>query len=206
MRNKIITIGREYGSGGHQIAEAIAKHLQCKYYDKELLWIASKESGIGKEFFEKADETKSGTFLHAMSMGFNIHTMVNPTTDYLSNEALFNIQAKVMHEIASKESCVIVGRCADYILRNENPVRIFITCDPEERIKRVAKNLNISKKEAEEYIHKMDKTRASYYNYYTDQQWGEAKNYDITLNSAFLDIDTTIELLLQIINKYYSAE
>lgn len=205
MKNKIITIGREFGSGGHQIGEAIAKRLQCKCYDKELLMIASKESGIGKEFFEKADETKSGTFLHAMSMGFNIHTMVTPTMDCLSNESLFNIQAQVMREIAERESCVIVGRCADYILRDEHPVRIFITCEPEERMKRVAKKLKVSRKDAQEYIYRMDKSRAAYYNYYTDQQWGEAKYYDITLNSAFLGEEATIDILMQMIDKYYGS-
>ncbi|MGL5681517.1 MAG: AAA family ATPase [Marinifilaceae bacterium] len=203
MKNKIVTIGRQFGSGGRYIGEELAKRMNCKFYDKELLMVVSRESGIGKEFFERVDENKSGGFLHSVTMGFNMHSMILPTEDYLSSESLFTIQAKVMRKLAETENFVMVGRCADYILREYKPLRVFITGNMEDRIKRVAKRRKLSHKAAEELIRKTDKDRASYYTYYTDQSWGDSKYFDITINSSLLGEEQTIDLLFDIVERYY---
>ena len=136
MKHKIITIGREFGSGGRYIGEELAKRLNSTFYDKELLMVVSRESGIGTEFFERADENHNSGFIHSVTMGFNMHSMILPTEDYLSNESLFTVQANVMRKLAETEDFVMVGRCADYILREYRPLRIFITGNIEDKIGR----------------------------------------------------------------------
>ena len=168
----IITIGRQYGSGGREIGKLLAEQLGIVYYDKELINLASKESGICGEFFEKADEKTSGSLLKALAMGFSMNNAIFQSNDYLSNESLFQIQSDVIRKVASKQSCILVGRCADYILRDDpNCISIFISATLNDRIRRAMEYAHITEKDAEEYLHKADKSRASYYNYYTDKTW-----------------------------------
>lgn len=192
----IITIGRQFGSGGRTIGKKLAEQLGIAYYDKELINLASKESGICGEFFEKADERNSGSLLKALAMGFTMNNAIFQSNDYLSNESLFQIQSDVIRKVAAEGSCVLVGRCADYILReNKDCFHIFVSASPEDRIRRAMEYNQIDEKEAAEFIRKADKSRASYYNYYTDKIWGAAESYDLCINSSCYGIEKTIDFI-----------
>lgn len=198
----IINIGRQYGSGGRTIGKEIAKRLNFPYYDKELINLASKESGLGKEFFEKADEKTRfsffGSFLGFQS-GFGGEEYTN---NYLNNENLFLIQSDVIRKIAEDSSAVFVGRCADYITREiPNRIDIFITADMDDRIKRVCNRKAIEHDKAVEMIEKIDKKRAGYYNYYTNKTWGAAKSYHLCINTSVLNISETVDLIVDFIKK-----
>ena len=191
----VINIGRQLGSGGKVIGEKLAQRLGISFYDKELINLASKESGLSKELFEKADEKPSQTIMGGLfGARFSLFTDSSlPYTNYLSNDALFKIQSDVIRKLASEKSCLFVGRCADYILR-ENPrcVNVFITASMEERIKRVCETEHLSKEEAEELITKTDKKRSEYYNYYSYKTWGAASTYHLCIDSSILGIDETV--------------
>lgn len=193
----IITIGRQFGSGGRIIGKKLAEQLGIAYYDKELINLASKESGICGEFFEKADEKNSGSLLKALAMGFSMNNAIFQSNDYLSNESLFQIQSDVIRKVAGQGSCILVGRCADYILREfPDCVNIFISASLEDRILRTMEyNNQFERKTAEEYVRKADKSRASYYNYYTDKVWGAAESYDLCINSSRHGIDKATEYI-----------
>jgi len=198
----IINIGRQLGSGGRQIGEKLSTEFGIGFYDKELIKLASKESGLGKEFFEKADEKSSYSFLSGL---LGLRTNVNNEVyinNYLTNETFFKIQSDVIRELAQKESCVFVGRCADYILRNHpRCINVFITADTEDRIKRVAQTYQLSLDKAQELIAKTDKKRSEYYNFYSNKVWGEAKSYHLCINSSVLGIDETVDFICQFIKQ-----
>lgn len=197
MNKKIIvTIGRQFGSGGRTIGKKLAEQLGITYYDKELINLASKESGICGEFFEKADEKNTGSLLKALAMGFTMNNAIFQCNDYLSNESLFQIQSDVIRKVAAEGSCVLVGRCADYILREEKDcINIFVSASPEDRMRRAMEYNHTGEKEAIEMIYKADKSRASYYNYYTDKIWGAAESYDLCINSSRYGIDKTTDFI-----------
>ena len=198
-KNKtIITIGRQLGSGGRTIGKKLAERLGIAYYDRELINLASKESGICGEFFEKADEKTSGGLLKAFAMGFSMNSAIFQNNDYLSNESLFQIQSDVIRKVAAEGSCVLVGRCADYILRDEsNCLNVFVTARMEDRIKRVLEyNNELKENEVEEFINKEDKSSSAYYNYYTDKVWGAAASYDLCVNSSYYGIKATVDYIL----------
>lgn len=197
----IVTIGRQFGSGGRIVGKKLAEQLGIAYYDKELINLASKESGICGEFFEKADERNSGSLLKALAMGFTMNSAIFQNDDYLSNESLFQIQSDVIRKVAAEGSCVLVGRCADYILRDDpDCIRIFVSASWQDRIRRAMEyNQELTEKEAGEFLKKADKSRASYYNYYTDKIWGAAESYDLCINSSFYGIERTIDFVRQLI-------
>lgn len=202
MQHQIINIGRQFGSGGHLIGENLAKQLGYAFYDKELITLASKESGLGKEFFEQADEkTKfgfSGGFL-GLRTGISVDSFLQ---NYLSNETLFKIQSDVIRELAEKQSCVFVGRCADYILRDHpNCINIFITANTDDRIKRVSERQQLESDKIPDLLEKTDKKRAGYYNYYTNKTWGSAASYHFCINSSLLGIEKTVALICRVIGK-----
>ena len=198
----IINIGRQLGSGGRQIGEKLSTEFGIGFYDKELIKLASKESGLGKDFFEKADEKSSYSFLSGL---IGLRTNVNNEVyinNYLTNETFFKIQSDVIRDLAQKESCVFVGRCADYILRNHpRCINVFITADTEDRIKRVAQTYQLSLDKAQELIAKTDKKRSEYYNFYSNKVWGEAKSYHLCINSSVLGIDETVDFICQFIKQ-----
>lgn len=199
-KNVIITIGRQYGSGGKNIGQILAKKLCINFYDKELINLASKASGIANEFFEKADEQANSSLWSSMSMGFAVSGLVIQPTDYLSNESLFQIQSDVIRKIALAESCVIVGRCADYILRDkENCIKVFIYADLGDRVRKIMDTNKISEKDALHLIKKIDKSRSAYYNYYSDKEWGKSESYDICINSSLLGEEKTADLIADIV-------
>ena len=192
MANKIYTIGREFGSGGREVGEKLAAKLGIKLYDKELLQQAAKDSGFCEEIFENHDEKPTNSFLYSLVMdtysvsGYS----AAPFLDMPLNHKVFLAQFETIKKIAEKESCVIVGRCADYAL-SDNPdcINIFIHADLDVRIKNVSRNLNITENKARDIINKTDKQRASYYNYYTSKKWGDSKSYNLSLDAGKLGTD-----------------
>jgi cytidylate kinase len=192
----IITIGRQLGSGGRQIGEKLAARLGISFYDKELIQIASQESGLGKELFEQADEkTSRSIFTGILGMdsppGAGIYT-----GSYLSNEMLFKIQSDVIRELAEKQSCVFVGRCADYVLKDHpRCLNIFVSADIADRIKRIAGIQQVPEKKARDIIEKTDKKRSGYYNYFSNKVWGAAESYHLCINSSVLGIEETVSFI-----------
>lgn len=190
----VINIGRQLGSGGKIIGEQLASRLGISFYDKELINLASKESGLCKEVFEKADEAPSHTIMGGFfGARFSLFTDSSiPYANYLSNDVLFKIQSDVIRKLAAEQSCLFVGRCADYILR-ESPrcVNIFVTASREDRVKHLCNQNPITAEQAEEMIVRSDKRRSEYYNYYTYKVWGAASEYDLCINSSALGIDNT---------------
>lgn len=199
MNNNVYTIGREFGSGGRDIGAALAEKLGVKCYDKELLAEAAKESGFCAEIFENHDEKPTNSFLYSLVMdtySFGGYSSA-PFLDMPLNHKVFLAQFDTIKKIAEKESCVIVGRCADYALSdNPNCINVFVHADLEYRVGRVAKALNISDNKARDTIHKTDKQRASYYNYYTSKKWGDCRGYDMTLDSGRIGVDGCVEMIL----------
>ena len=200
MANKIYTIGREFGSGGREVGEKLAAKLGIKLYDKELLQQAAKDSGFCEEIFENHDDKPTNSFLYSLVMdtysvsGYS----AAPFLDMPLNHKVFLAQFETIKKIAEKESCVIVGRCADYAL-SDNPdcINVFIHADMDIRIKNVSRNLNITENKARDIINKTDKQRASYYNYYTSKKWGDSKSYNLSLDAGKLGTDNCVEMILK---------
>ena len=200
MGNKIYTIGREFGSGGKDVGEALAKRLGIKLYDKELLQHAAKHSGFCQEIFENHDERPTSSFLYSLVMDtYSVNSYASaPFLDMPLNHKVFLAQFETIKKIASQESCVIVGRCADYALSDfPDCMNIFIHSDMENRVKMVSKRCNVTENKAKDIIQKKDKQRASYYNYYTSKSWGDATSYHLTLDSGKLGIDGCVEMILK---------
>ena len=196
MDKYIITISREYGSGGRHIGELLAKELGIPFYDKEIIQMAAEKSGMSADFIEKSDESIPNTFLHnlkysAYSSYDSISYYDTPVTD-----KVFLAQSAVIKELASRGNCVIVGRCAHYILRNEpDLVTIFIRAVLEDRIRHAVEHYGLSPQKAAERIKKIDKSRINYYKYYTSRQWGNIENYDLVVNSSFTGIKGAVAVI-----------
>jgi len=196
--NYTITIGRQFGSCGKSIGQRLAEELGIAFYDKELITLASRESGLCPEFFEKADERNSRNLLHTFAMGFPFGSF--QYSDVLSNDRLFQIQSDVIRKLAEEHSCVLVGRCADYILRDKtNCFNVFIHAPLANRIRTVQERDGISEQAARELVLKMDKTRPSYYNYYTDKTWGMASSYHLSVDSSLLGIEGTVDIIYKLV-------
>jgi len=199
-----ITIGRQLGSGGREIGQKVATFLEIAFYDKELLKIASRESGLGKEFFEEMDERKSHTIFGGLLDLRTIHSDDFYGNYYLSNETLFQIQSDVIRGIAEKQPALFIGRCADYVLK-ETPrcLNIFISANLEDRIKRVSILHQIPEEKARDLIGKTDKKRANYYRFYSNKTWGAAESYHLCINSSVLGIDETTEFIRRFAQKRF---
>lgn len=195
MAELYVTIGRQFGSGGREIGKKVAEALGVPYYDRELLAVAAQESGLSHEFLKNYDEKPTNSFLYSLVMGQQ-HLM--PGVQGTSVEQLAsNAQREAVRSVAEKGSCVIVGRCADYILRDKpGLVRVFICAEQETRIQRVCRRDGVSEKEAQDKLRRMDKTRAAYYSFHTDRKWGAAENYDLCINSSCWDVETAVEMIL----------
>ena len=205
MENFVITVGRQFGSCGKEIGHALAKRFNIAFYDKELIALASKESGLCQEFFEKADEKNSGNLLQAFAAGFTFGPF--QYNDFLSNDKLFQIQSDVIRKVVNEHSCVIVGRCADYILRdNKRCINIFIHADMEERVKTVMNRQHIPEQDARELVRKMDKTRPNYYNFYSDKEWGVAASYHLSVDSSLLGVEGTVDFIEQFVKRALNEE
>lgn len=192
----VITISRQYGSGGRFIGRKLAEALGIPFYDKELITMAAEESGMSKELFEKADEKAGSSLLYTLSMNsYLLHGMAG-VPDLPLNDKVFLIQSEMIRKVADKGPCVIVGRCADYVLREkENCLNVYIYSDLNDRVARATTYYGLSPERAREQMQKMDKKRASYYNFYTNLKWGRAENYDLSLNSAKVGIDGCVDVI-----------
>lgn len=198
----LITIGRQFGSGGREIGYKVAEKLGIKCYDKELLAEASKESGLCEKIFETHDEKPTRSFLYSLVMNtYSVGYTPSGYVDMPIGHKLFLAQFDAIKNIAAKESCVIVGRCADYALEdNPDLLSVFIHADMDVRIKRIMERKEIEKADiARDLIIKTDKQRASYYNSYANKKWGDAKTYNVCIDSSILGIDGTADLIVDIV-------
>ena len=197
--NTIITIGRQYGSAGREIGSKVAEAFGIKLYDKEMLARAAKESGICEEIFETHDEKPTNSFLYSLVMDtYSMGYSGRPFLDMPLNQKVFLAQYEAIQKIAGRESCVIVGRCADYALESyPNVVSVFIHADLDARIRRIARLYNLTDAKAKDTIVKADKKRASYYNYYTNKKWSDSASYELCLNSSELGIEGTAKAIEQ---------
>lgn len=202
--NTIITIGRQFGSAGHEIGERLAKHYGIKFYDKDLLTRAAKESGFCEEMIRIHDERPTNSFLYNLvmdtySFGYNSSSFV----DMPISQKVFLAQFDTIKKIADEGPCVIVGRCADYALADyKNCINIFIHANEENKVKRVMEKFDLSEQKAKDMMIKKDKQRQSYYNYYSSKKWGRSDNYDISINSSKLGIEGTVNLLISYIENF----
>ena len=196
----IINVGRQLGSGGHDIGRMLALDFQAKYYDRELLNLAAKESGLSQQFFEQHDEHKSflRSFLHlpnGMSAGY--------AKQGFSQDSLFQFQSEAILKAADEGSCVFVGRCADYVLRDrDDVVNVFITASMDFRIEQImAKQRFDDPRQAKRFIEQGEAKRADYYNYYTGRKWGHSSNYDLCIDSSVLGLMETEKLIAEFVRK-----
>ena len=201
MKKKIVTISRQYGSGGRYIGENLAKAMGVPCYDEKLIDMVAKESGFAQSLVAEKGERMTGSLLFniASSLSFanNVFSTNNGVT--LQDEIYFT-QNRIIKELADKGPCVIVGRCADYILRErEDCLNVFIFADNESKIERAEKYFNITREEAPAVLKKKDKARANHYKYYTDQEWGMASNYDLCLNSGLIGIEGCVKAIQQVL-------
>lgn len=191
--DQIITIGREFGSGGREVGLSLAKKLDIPFYDKEILAEAAKKSGYSEAIFEKHDEKPTSSFLYSLAMGVSSfgHAFQKPLV-----LELYLAQFDTIRKLAAKGPGIFIGRCADYVL-NDRPdvLNVFIHSDMESRIKRISAKYELSDKDAKDMCIRQDKDRASYYNYYSDKQWGDARHYDLCLNSGKLGIEKVTDII-----------
>ena len=191
----IINIGRQFGGGGRGVAYELGKKLNIPVYDREIISQAAKDSGFGAEFFKERDE-KRGFFSFTEIFGFG------DTENYMSDRGIFKLQSQTIEKIAEQGSAIIVGRCADYILReNENTLNVFLTSPLEVRAERIASRQGMSLEEAKTKAQEKDKKRAEYYNYYTFGEWGVAGNYDLCIDSSILGIEGTADFIIDFARK-----
>ncbi|WP_022763939.1 AAA family ATPase [Butyrivibrio sp. XPD2006] len=208
--NTIITIGRQFGSGGREIGEKLAEHFGIKCYDKELLSRAAKESGFCEEMIQNHDERPTNSFLYNLvmdtySFGYNASSFV----DMPISHKVFLAQFDTIKKIADEGPCVIVGRCADYALADyDNVLNLFIHGNEECKIKRLKERFDdiTTDDKAREMMSKKDKQRQSYYNYYSSKKWGRADSYDLCINSSILGIDGTVKFIIQYIEDFENSK
>ena len=194
----IITIARQYGSGGREIGEKVAKLLDIPLYDKQLITDAASKGNLNEEVIKKTDESAANSLLYTLAMGSNVvGTTMHFGYKMPINDKLFILQSEVIKDYAKRGSCVIIGRCSDYVLREEkNVFRLFIYGDLEHRKERVmARHPEIKSSQIIDVINKTDRRRASYYNFYTGNKWGKYDNYDMAINSSTLGIDGTADMI-----------
>ena len=190
MSIPVITISREYGSGGRAIGERLAKELGIPFYDKELIFMAAKESGLSEEYIKKTEQMKSTSFLYGLYMGAQQLPM---------NDQIFLVQSKIIRQVASEGPCVIVGRCADFILQDKaDCLKVFIHADMAYRAKRIVEVYGEREQSPEERLRDKDKRRAAYHRFYTNMKWGHAQNYHLTLDSGVLGIDKCVNIIAEL--------
>ncbi len=189
----IINVGRQFGSGGKLVALSLGRKLGIPVYDQELIAKAAEESGFSKDLFAKSDEKRNLLALSSFIVDVGRFGSAN---NYVSDNQLFVIQSNVIRSIADKESAIFIGRCSDYILRDRPCLDVFITAQDAVRIKRIAGRMNITPEQAEALMRKKDRTRETYYNYYTFGNWGVASNYDLCVDSSILGIDGTADMII----------
>ena len=200
----VITIARQYGSGGHEVGEKLAQKLGVPFFDKALIAMAAKQSGISPEVFERADEKATSSLLYSMVMGsgYSFGSRVPGLGDMPINDKLFLIQSDIIKKAAEEGPCVIIGRCADYILREHlNCFHVFIHADKDARVKRIVSKELCEEKKAPDFVTKKDKQRANYYNFYSNNRWDDLNNYDLTINTSRFSIEQAVNLIAEAAGK-----
>lgn len=197
--DKVITIGRQYGSGGREIGQKIAEHYGIPFYDNELITRAAKESGFAEESFAKAEDKATNSLLYSLAMGINAYGNQDFGFTGLSlDDRIFLAQSDVVRKVADEGPCVIVGRCADYVLKErENVVNLFIKASMNFRIDRAVNQYGEDAKKAADIILKNDKRRANYYNYHVGEKWTDLNNYDLVIRSDFAGIDQSVACICE---------
>ena len=202
MKHIIINVGRQLGSGGHDIGRMLALDFQAKYYDREILNLAAKESGLSEKIFEQNDE-KKGFFRGLLNLGMP-HLGGGSDKPGFTQESLFQFQSEAIQKAAKEGSCVFVGRCADYVLRDfSNVVNIFITASIGYRIEQIMNKQHLDFDAAQKFIEQKESDRAAYYNYYTGKKWGAAESYDLCIDSSILGFVETEKLIAEFIRKRF---
>lgn len=192
MNKTIITIGREKGSGGHYIGDLLAQKLGVKCYDKELLVETAKTSGFSEQFIAEYEEKKPSSLLYTLAAGINTSAYSHPL-----HQQVFLAQSEVIREIAQRESCVFVGRCADYILRDRADVlKCFVHAPISDRIERIAQREKVSLEKAEKIMLQTDRSRAAYYMHFTQTIWGAAKNYHLSVDTSLTGMDGAVDAIM----------
>ncbi len=200
-KNLIINVGRQLGSGGRTIAKMLAEHFGCKYYDRELLNLAAKESGFSEKFFEQNDEQK-GFFKSLFHLNVPFMGSANFYSNKLSQESLFKFQSDAIRRAADEGPCVFVGRCADYVLREyPNKVDVFITANIADRVAQLCTRLGCDEATAHKKIISGESERSTYYNYYTGKVWGHSASYDLCINSSLLGMEGTAEFIEEFVKR-----
>lgn len=195
-KNVIISIGRQFGAGGRRVGQALAKDLGIAYYDKELILEAAKEFGFAPEFFEENDEKSAAFAGNVIQWMESLVTGGLGSKNFLSQDALFEMQSQAIRKIAEKHSCVIVGRCSDYVLRdNPNCFSVFLHSSEEDRVQRIQERSELSKEEAIAKMKLQDKKRAAYYNFYSNKTWGVSSTYTLSIDVSSLGVENTVELI-----------
>lgn len=201
--NLVITIGRQCGSGGKKIGQMLAEKMGVKCYDKELLTRAAKESGLCEELFETHDEKPTSSFLYSLVM--DTYSLGYTTSAYMDmpiNHKIFLAQFDTIKKLADEESCVIVGRCADYALAEyPNTVSVFITGDDKDKLESLKELYKVDDSKAKDIMVKTDKKRASYYNYYSSKKWGDSRSYDLCISSTALGMEGCVDIILEFAKK-----
>ena len=196
MENRVITIARSYGSGGRKMGRLLAKELGYEYYDREILRIASDESGISEELFRQADEKQRIPLFRIAREVYTGEVIPPDSDDFISNENLSRYQAKIIRELAATRNCVIVGRCANFILRGrDNVLNVFVTAPVVDCVRRVMETDGLNLEEAEKKIKKIDKRRADYFKYFTGRQWQDAALYDLCLNTGHMSEQKCVDIV-----------
>ena len=196
MKKKIITISRQFGSGGRGIGKLLADRLDIPFYDKELIELASKESGIDERIF-KSEGEETGRFYQVLgAIGYALGSPAGGIYEYSINDQLYLVQANIIEQLANEGPCVIVGRCADYVLADrEDVLNIYLCADMDERLRRVIDEYHVEDAD-EAMLCKVDKRRSNYYQYYTDRVWGKGENYDLCINTGKFDTDAIIGMIV----------
>ena len=194
MENRVITIARSYGSGGRKMGRLLAKELGYEYYDREILRIASDESGISEELFRQADEKQRIPLFRIAREVYTGEVIPPDSDDFISNENLFRYQAKIIRELAATRNCVIVGRCATNILKDKS-LKIFINAPFEERVQNVIRRTGREEASARKLVKKMDKERKAYYEYFTDSKWLDMTQYDLCIDSSRFSMEQIVEIV-----------
>ncbi len=207
MKHIVITIARQYGSGGKTIGKKLADNLGIKAYSREILKMASEDSGINETMFNQVDERLKNTPLFRIMRKYKGELIPPEGEDFLSNQNLFNYQAKIIKDLAEDGPCVIIGRCGDYVLRYfPNVVRTFIYASPEYNRRQIIERGAYSGKDIDRYIQKTDKERSDYYHYYTGQEWTDARNYDLCINSEKLGDEGCVETIKRYIKVRFGED
>ena len=197
-RNIVVTIGRHFGSGGKEIGRKVAEKLGVTFYDEELVTMAAEQSNISRGVLNNVDEKATGSLLYSLVMGGGLRGLTTPIYYEMPiNDKLFIAQSDVIKKLAAEGSCVIVGRCADYVLENSqyNTLNVFLYADMEYKIARIEKLYNLDRKAAADRINKTERQRKSYYNYYSNKDWGSMTGYDLCLNVSKIGIDRAVEII-----------